>query len=436
MTLKTNIQNIPFVNLQKLYHFEEELCNVIKAKLNNGYNHISITLNVELVDWIEHPIKVQHNASEKIPKSTELIEEVNMYLATRDDIEKLLAFSYSLVFDIIMSNKNNICKKEMTNSTPDKKNTNNAQPEDSVVFYPSNPRYNFDQIILDDNVKAEIFDAIKVLECKDLIYNKWGFAEVDAIPRSILNFYGEPGTGKTMCAHAIAHHLGKPILALNYSEIESKYVGEAPKNLQKAFDTAKETDSVLFFDEADSFLGKRIENVTQGSDQALNSLRSQMLILLEEFSGVVLFATNLVTNFDPAFESRILKHIRFELPNQEARAAIIKKMIPSRLPINEPFTDAQYLEASALIEGFSGREIKGAILDLLLSKASKNDENVQFTINDLFDVLSKKMKAKLELKAEDERRIKNKIEKKLKEKAAEAEAIKKQESLERDKDAV
>ena len=275
-----------------------------------------------------------------------------------------------------------------------------------------------------------------VLECKDLIYNKWGFAEVDAIPRSILNFYGEPGTGKTMCAHAIAHHLGKPILALNYSEIESKYVGEAPKNLQKAFDTAKETDSVLFFDEADSFLGKRIENVTQGSDQALNSLRSQMLILLEEFSGVVLFATNLVTNFDPAFESRILKHIRFELPNQEARAAIIKKMIPSRLPINEPFTDAQYLEASALIEGFSGREIKSAILDLLLSKASKNDENVQFTINDLFDVLSKKMKAKLELKAEDERRIKNKIEKKLKEKAAEAEAIKKQESLERDKDAV
>ena len=76
------------------------------------------------------------------------------------DIEKLLASSYSLVFVIIMSNKNNNCKKEMANYTPDKKNTNNAQPEDSVVFYPSNPRYNFDQIILDDNVKAEIFDAI------------------------------------------------------------------------------------------------------------------------------------------------------------------------------------------------------------------------------------------------------------------------------------
>ncbi|MGC8140941.1 AAA family ATPase, partial [Salmonella enterica] len=82
----------------------------------------------------------------------------------------------------------------------------------------------------------------------------------------------------------------------------------APKNLQAAFDVAKNNDCVLFFDEADSFLGKRITNVVQGADQALNSLRSQMLILLEEFKGIVIFATNLVTNFDTAFESRILKH--------------------------------------------------------------------------------------------------------------------------------
>lgn len=305
--------------------------------------------------------------------------------------------------------------------------TNNEKKEEEKVvdFFPVKAKYNFDQIILDDNIRKEIFDAVKVIECKDLIYDKWGFSEVDPVPRSILNFYGEPGTGKTMCAHAIANYLGKDILALNYSEIESKYVGEAPKNLQKAFDVAKEQDAVLFFDEADSFLGKRIENVTQGADQALNSLRSQMLIQLEEFSGVVLFATNLVTNFDPAFESRILKHIRFELPNLEARAAIIKKMIPSRLPILSPFTDEQYLEASALIDGFSGREIKGAILDLILSKADINNSDIVFTIKDLYDTLRKKQEAKKELKAEEERRIKSKIEKKLKEKAAEAEALKK-----------
>ncbi len=414
MYLNIDSNKISFTCLQKLYKFEDELSEVIKKKLNDSYPNICVKLKTILNIWDENPVKVRNNASDRILHSEEFVNEVNLYLSTRDDIEELIINKYSITIELVMS------IKDSTNQTDVKKDK-----EDNVVdFFPVKPRYNFNQIILEDNIKKEIFDALKVIECKDLIYNRWGFSEVDPIPRSILNFYGEPGTGKTMCAHAVASYLGKDILALNYSEIESKFVGEAPKNLQKAFDVAKDKDAVLFFDEADSFLGKRIENVTQGADQALNSLRSQMLILLEEFSGVVLFATNLVTNFDTAFESRILKHIRFELPNHEARAAIIKKMIPSRLPVQSQFTDEQFSEASSLIEGFSGREIKGAILDLLLSKADVNNPNIIFTIEDLCNVLVKKQKVKKELKAEEERRIKNKIEKKLREKAAENEALK------------
>ena len=216
----------------------------------------------------------------------------------------------------------------------------------------------------------------------------------------MLNFYGPPGTGKTMCAHAIANFLQRPLLSLNYSEIESKYVGEAPKNLQQAFDVAKEYNCVMFFDEADSFLGKRIENVTQGADQALNSLRSQMLILLEEFSGVVLFATNLVTNFDKAFESRILKHIKFELPNEEARTRIISKMLPKQLPFssNYSFEDLQLISKEA--EGFSGREIKSAILETLLSKATKEEANAMFEISDFVERFKLKKQEMNRLKEE------------------------------------
>lgn len=216
-----------------------------------------------------------------------------------------------------------------------------------------------------------------------------------------MNFYGPPGTGKTMCAHAIANALGKKLLALNYSEIESKYVGDAPKNLQRAFEIATKEDCVLFFDEADSFLGKRIQNVSQGADQALNSLRSQMLILLEEHAGVVIFATNLVSNFDSAFESRILKHIKFELPNEEARIAIIKKMIPAKLPMPVPLTDEQFHELSKIIDGFSGREIKNAILDTLLAKATKDKENSIFIFDDFktsFEAKKKEMETLKEAK--------------------------------------
>ncbi|MCF0184796.1 MAG: ATP-binding protein [Bacteroidaceae bacterium] len=413
--VKTN--TIPFASLQALYRFESDLCETIKGLLNQSYRHIGVNANMTVLDWNGAPVKVVHNASDAIERSADFVGEVNKFISTRDDIGDILANAYSIVVELKLSMK----------ITADAKKPETKEKEPAVEFYPSTPRYNFDQIILDEAIRTEIFDAVKIIECKDLIYNKWGFGDIDPVPRSILNFYGEPGTGKTMCAHAIANHLGKKLLALNYSEIESKYVGEAPKNLQKAFDVAKATDSVLFFDEADSFLGKRIENVTQGADQALNSLRSQMLILLEEFAGVVMFATNLVTNFDPAFESRILKHIRFDLPNREARAAILKKMIPSRLPVQQPFTDEEYLAASDLIDGFSGREIKGAVLDMLLEKADPAAESIVFTIDDLYTVLEKRKKAKKELKEQEERRIKDKISKKLKEKAEEARAIKEQE---------
>ena len=172
----------------------------------------------------------------------------------------------------------------------------------------------------------------------------------------------------------------------------------------------------MFFDEADSFLGKRIENVSHGSDQALNSLRSQMLILLEEFEGVVLFATNLVTNFDKAFESRILDHIKLELPNKEARAAIIDKMLPSKMPLDHRFTQEELLEASDLIDGFAGREIKNAILTMLLDKASLNLDNTVFSFDDLKSALAKKKEQIEKLKAEEKERRKEKIAKRLQDK--------------------
>ncbi|MGM9816411.1 MAG: ATP-binding protein [Lepagella sp.] len=425
MEFKVDPKSVSMSEMQNLCRIEKELYAKIKGLLDYRYPQISVKCGTKLIKWSGNPVKIIHDANPSLENSYELAEEFSTYLTTRDDIEEMLDKKYTLIIDLKMSRNEKMQQPATTPPT-----TATKEVESMPEYIPQTPRYTFSQMILDERIKREVFDAVKIIECKDLIYSDWGFSEVDPVPRSILNFYGASGTGKTMCAHAIAHYLGKKLLALNYSEIESKYVGEAPKNLQKAFETAAATDSILFFDEADSFLGKRIENVTQGAEQALNSLRSQMLIQLEEFSGVVLFATNLVTNFDPAFESRILKHIKFELPNLEARAAIIKKMIPSRLPVARPFTDEEYLEASKLIEGFSGREIKGAIMDLILSKADPADRNVVFTIDDLYEALARKMVAKQELKAQEEERIKTKIEKKLKEKAAEAEAMKKLEERE------
>lgn len=398
---------------QVLYieNLEGGLITFLQRKVND-YPNLSILPKWEVKEHNGEFINIEHNASFDLDGSFALLNSAESYLDNKVSIK---LYDCSLFLNLIFNKKDNKTLNQTSESKQDSPNSNDGLP----TFLPVTPRYNFEQIIMPEETKKTIFDALNVIKHKDLVYKTWGFEQIDSKPRSVLNFYGPPGTGKTMCAHAIAKHLSKPLLALNYSEIESKYVGDAPKNLKKAFDTAKELNAVMFFDEADSFLGKRIENVSQGAEQALNSLRSQMLILLEDFEGVVLFATNLVTNFDKAFNSRILANIKLDLPNKEARAEIIKVSLPPFMPKERDFTDEEILEISENIDGFAGREIKNAILAMLLKKAGESGEESVFVIDDLNQAMLSKKEEIARLKAEENERLKTKIATKLQEKAME-----------------
>lgn len=345
--------------------FESNLAKIVRTSI---YSHLSVQYAMSLEDDLRGApaYKIESNASLDLDNSYSLVSRIDDFFRNKSqELDQFLSGRHQILVKLVIGNK----------ESP--KSHSEAKGE-LPYFLPVAPRYAFQQIILPEDLRSQIDEALNIIKHQELIYNVWGFSEVDSIPRSILNFYGPPGTGKTMCAHAIASEVDKKILALNYAEIESKYVGEAPKNLQRAFDIARDEDCVLFFDEADSFLGKRIGNVTQGADQALNSLRSQMLILLEEFNGLVIFATNLIANFDSAFESRILKHLKFELPNEEARMSIIKKMIPTKLPLERSLEENELRELSRILDGLSGREIKNAILETLLSKASDDQSTILF----------------------------------------------------------
>ena len=274
---------------------------------------------------------------------------------------------------------------------------------------PIEPKFSLSKVILPAETRTEIESVLVLLKNMQKIYYDWGFIDIDPVPRSIVNLWGPPGTGKTMTVHAIARELGKKILVLNYADIESKYVGDAPKNLVAAFERAEKEDAVIFFDEADSFLGKRITNVDSGSEQAINSLRSQMLMKLEEFNGTVFFATNLHENYDQAFESRILKHIEFKLPNAEARRSIILGMLPPRAPYSadvrgsdDEFNSDLLNSLSELLEGFSGREIKNCVLEALVR--SCKDEGKCITAKILTETFTAKKEEKEAIKRKAEER--------------------------------
>lgn len=348
--------------------------------------------------------------------------EINKYNEEQEVKISLLKAQFSHIENkYIIEKKLNVKILIAFNCTKDdieKKYLSKKEDENSVKLniFPAEPKYSINQIILNDSTLEELEKVIIMIKNINKIYYEWGFEEIDPVPRCIVNFYGPPGTGKTMSAHILASELNLKILSLNYSDIESKFVGDAPKNLVQAFEIAKKENCLLFFDEADSFLGKRITNVSSSSDQSVNSLRSQMLILLESFNGVVVFATNLHENYDSAFESRILKHIKFELPDKNVRFKIIKKMLPSKAPINDDvFNDDFLLNLSEIIDGFAPREIKNTILEVLISSIQKNVsiskelfEEVFRKSKEKFDILKSKANKKEQLQQKIKDNLENK----------------------------
>lgn len=249
-----------------------------------------------------------------------------------------------------------------------------------------------EKVILPTALKEELVESIKQIQCVHKIYNVWGFKEIDINPRVVLNFHGPSGTGKTLAAEEIAKHFDLKIIHATPSDINSKYMGVSEKIVVDLFKRAKETSSILFFDEADCLLNAR-SNSGEGTSRSANSIVTTILTELETHTGIVIFATNLLKKYDPAFEARIAKHLHFPLPLLEARIDIIDKLIPTKAPLEKGFRN-NLLDLALLCEGFSGRHIKNAVLNLL-TNAAVNHKNV-ITMELAMEVFKKAKKSYIE----------------------------------------
>jgi len=256
------------------------------------------------------------------------------------------------------------------------------EPGTKKIYTSTEPLYSFDQLVVPAQVMTELVSAVDLARVEGLVFDTWGLRKIEPFPRTALNFHGAPGTGKTMAAHALANRLGRKILVASYAEIESKYHGDGPKNVKAIFNAAQEGNSILFIDEADSLLSKRLTSVTQGSEQAINSMRSQLLICLESYSGAVIFSTNLVQNYDKAFETRV-KHIEFTMPDEECRKLIWRIHIPEKLPIDADLS----IDELATIDDVCGRDIKNAVIDAAVRAAINTTHPI--STNDFIEAIQR-----------------------------------------------
>lgn len=232
------------------------------------------------------------------------------------------------------------------------------------------PERSLAEVVLPLRTRRQLEQALAEVRNHSLIFGRWGLGERHRTGLGLaFNFAGPPGTGKTICAQAIAHALGMKLLVVDYAEAESMWVGETPKNIAGAFRAAAEQNAVLFFDEADAIASRR-STLTGYPDQRESNVTVNVLLReLESFNGIVIFATNLAANFDPAFERRIRTHVLFEMPQPAEREQIWRLQIhPSKTPLA---ADVDFRDLAERYE-IAGGDIKNAVIKAAAAAAAES----------------------------------------------------------------
>jgi hypothetical protein len=146
-------------------------------------------------------------------------------------------------------------------------------------------------------------------------------------------FYGPPGTGKTETVYQLAKSNNRHVLMVEINKIKSMWVGESEKNLKKIFDeynnACKEYEQtpILLFNESDALINKRI-SVGSSVDSMQNAMQNILLQEMENFEGIFIATTNLITNLDEAFNRRFLYKLKLDKPTAGVRKKIINDLLP------------------------------------------------------------------------------------------------------------
>ena len=194
------------------------------------------------------------------------------------------------------------------------------------------PHYSWDDIVLPRLQLSTLRMIGTMIRQRSTVYDDWGFERKLSMGKGVIALFAGPsGTGKTMAAEIIARELGLDVYKIDLSGVVSKYIGETEKNLEKIFSEAQDSDAILFFDEADALFGKRSE-VKDAHDRYANIETAYLLQRTEEYSGLVILASNIKKNMDEAFVRRLHFLVDFPFPEEAERLEIWKRTFPREAP--------------------------------------------------------------------------------------------------------
>ena len=259
-----------------------------------------------------------------------------------------------------------------------------ANLEDQFV-----PRIGLEDLVVPEKIQSLLEELIGVEKARATLVGQWGFAEDrDRGMGATAMLAGPPGTGKSMAAEAIAFELGRPVKRVNMAQVISKWVGEGSKNVELVFQSARQTNAVLVFDEADALFAART-NVASSTDRYANLEVAVLLREMERFPGVVILTTNLRDNVDEAFIRRLRFVLELDRPDQSARERLWRKLLPSRMPL------AEDIDLVTLAEDFdlSGGQIRNAVVKAASRAALRQGSERCVSQQDLHDAAQTELAA-------------------------------------------
>jgi ABC-type dipeptide/oligopeptide/nickel transport system ATPase subunit len=244
-----------------------------------------------------------------------------------------------------------------------------AEPEVGIIVE-TTENDAFENLILFPEVTNDIKDGLRQISMRDQLEAVWGISRIYPVSgRVVISMYGPSGCGKTRACRAAARMLGKKMYQVDYAQVVSKYLGDTAKHIKQAFTRAKQLDAVLFWDEADSLMSRRVD-MGESCATSINQNRNTLMQELDRFPNPVFMTTNLFGNYDEAFIRRIAKHIEFKLPNKEMRKEIFKKHIP-----NMDLVDADLDLVAAASDTLAGGDISNICLNVILASSVDADTN-------------------------------------------------------------